>query len=97
MVLDITDGMTGELLKEGTAEPVARIAHKQGFSDKLAAGRYHLETRSLGRNDRLDYQLTLRSTELQPGVSRFVTLPATVPFAIAEDRVVSLTSFGRPI
>src|SRR5581483_6958422 len=58
-------------------------------------GHYVVEARSLGRNDRLDYELTLRSTEIQPGRARFVDLPATVPFAIASDRVVSLTSYGR--
>lgn len=99
VALDISEGMTGELIREaagaGAGEQVARIAHKKDFSGRLEAGRYRLEARSLGRNDRLDYRLTLRSTELQPGAPRLVRAPASLPFAIAEDRVVSLTTFGR--
>ncbi len=68
---------------------------KSGFSGRLEAGAYAVEARSLGRNDRLDYALTLRAKELQPGRPRRVTLPATIPFAIAEERVVSLTTFGE--
>jgi uncharacterized protein len=93
--LDVSDGMVGELIKTGVNDPIARIVHKQGFAGKLGAGRYHLNARSLGRNDRVDYTVSLSSTEIQPGAARSVPLPATLPFAIAEDRVVSLTTFGR--
>jgi uncharacterized protein len=95
VTLDLSDGMTGELFREGAAGPVARVAYKRGFSGRLAAGRYRLDARSLGRNDRLAYTVTLRSAELQPGAARMVRLPAAEPFAIAEDRVVSLTTYGR--
>lgn len=95
VTLDLSDGMAGDLFREGTAEPVARIAYKAGYSGKLEPGKYRLDARSLGRNDRLDYKVTLRSTELQPGFARFVTLPVTETFAIGEDRVVSLTTYGR--
>ena len=61
----------------------------------LQAGQYRLEATSLGRNDRLVYTVGLTSEALQPGVARQVTLPATVHFAVAEARVVSLTSFGN--
>ncbi|MGA2124986.1 MAG: hypothetical protein ABSG76_02430 [Xanthobacteraceae bacterium] len=96
IVLDVSDGMIADLVRQdGEPRAVAKIVFKRGFAGPLPAGRYLIEARSLGRNDRLDYQLTLRSSELQPGVPRFVDLPATIPFAIAEDRTVSLTSFGR--
>jgi hypothetical protein len=95
IVLETSDGMIADLVKVGDAKPLAKIIYKRGFSGQLAAGRYAVEARSLGRNDRLDYELTLRSTEIQPGRARFVELPATIPFAIAADRVVSLTSYGR--
>ena len=96
VVLDTSDGMIADLFKAGgDGQPIAKIAYKRGFTGELAAGRYVVETRSLGRNDRLDYELTLRSTEIQPGRARFVDLPATVSFAIAADRVVSLTTYGR--
>jgi hypothetical protein len=95
IVLETSDGMIADLVKAGDTQPLAKIVTKRGFSGPLAAGRYAVEARSLGRNDRLDYELTLRATEIQPGRARFVDLPATVPFAIASDRVVSLTSYGR--
>src|SRR5262245_63807029 len=88
--------MIADLLREdGEAPPLAKIIYKRGFSGSLPAGRYVVEARSLGRNDRLDYDLTLRATEIQPGHVRFVALPAHIPFAIAQDRIVSFTTFGR--
>ncbi|HEX8663827.1 MAG TPA: lysozyme inhibitor LprI family protein, partial [Beijerinckiaceae bacterium] len=97
--IDIGDGMVGELARadesrQPVAGIVARIMVKSGFSGRLEAGRYAVEARSLGRNDRLDYALTLRAKELQPGRPRRVSLPAAIPFAVAEERVVSLTTFG---
>jgi uncharacterized protein len=96
VVLEVSDGMIADLTREdGGAPPLAKIIYKRGFSDALPAGRYVVEARSLGRNDRLDYELTLRATEMQPEHVRFVNLPATIPFAIAQDRIVSFTTFGR--
>jgi uncharacterized protein len=95
VTLDIGDGMVGEL-KAAEGDPVlGRMLAKSPFKGTLQAGRYRVEARSLGRNDRLDYTLVLNSAELQPGAPRRVSLPATIPFAIAERRVVNLTSFGR--
>jgi len=50
---------------------------------------------ALGRNDRLDYEITLRSQELQAWRCPPGRLARLNPFAVADDRVVSLTSFGR--
>lgn len=94
--LSLSDGMVAELrrLDAPDAAPVARFSGSAAFEGELPAGQYRVEATSLGRNDRLDYTLTLHTDELQPGVVREITLPATVPFSIAADRVVSLTSFG---
>src|SRR5205085_753624 len=93
---EVSQGMIGEIKRLGAPdEAVGKIAEKNGFSGRLNPGRYEIEARSLGRNDRLDYTVSLRAKEIQPGRSRKATLPATIPFAIAEDRVVSLTTFGR--
>ena len=86
------DGMAGDLHRDGTEPAIARITRR--YSATLEAGQYRLDTASLGRNDRLDYTVALTSKALQPGIARQVTLPATLPFAIAEPRVVSVTSFG---
>jgi uncharacterized protein len=96
ITLDISDGMIAELLREGEeTAPLAKLIYKRGFAGPLPAGRYVVEARSLGRNDRLDYDLSLRTTAMQPGQVRLVHLPAKVPFAIAQDRIVSVTTFGR--
>ncbi|HEY4250700.1 MAG TPA: hypothetical protein VGM87_05855 [Roseomonas sp.] len=94
VTLAITDGMGAELHRDGGAERVAAFADGADFRGTLPAGRYRISARALGRNDRLPYRLTLRSNELQPDVPRQVNLPYSLPFAIAEERVVNLTSFG---
>ncbi len=90
--LRLGDAMIGELRRDGAADPPPRIVGQ--WQGTLQAGRYALDVTSLGRNDRAAYTLTLDSDELQPDSPRSVTLPATLPFAIAAPRVVSLTSFG---
>ncbi|TSD84595.1 hypothetical protein FFK22_031875 [Mycobacterium sp. KBS0706] len=94
--LILSDGMVAELrrLAPPEAAPVARFSSSAAFAGELPAGRYRVEATSLGRNDRLDYTLSLHTDELQPDAVREVPLPSTVPFSIATDRVVSLTSFG---
>jgi uncharacterized protein len=89
------DGMAATLRGADAATPLARLlpgVHAQ----ELPAGRYIIEASALGRNDRLDYSLKLRSDELQPGAPRTVYLskPGTQSFALAAPRVVSLTTFG---
>jgi uncharacterized protein YecT (DUF1311 family) len=93
--LEISDGMVAELRAEASPpdQKLARITGR--YTGRLPAGRYRVEAASLGRNDRLDYTLKLGSQELQPDRPRQLSLPAHVPFAIEQARVVSLTSFGR--
>ncbi len=92
--LRIADGMVADLRREGTERPVLRLVGPVPFRGRLEPGRYRLEATSLGRNDRLDYTVSLRTAELQPGVPRQVAPNAQVPFTLAEAGVVSLTSFG---
>lgn len=94
ITLEVTDGMVADLRPAAGGPARARIVHRGGFRGELPAGRWRVEARSLGRNDRLDYGITLGSREIQPDLPRRVALPASIPFAIAEDRVVNLTSFG---
>ncbi len=94
VTLETSDGMSGDLLRIGDDKPVARIAKDKAFEGELAVGRYAVEMRATGRDDRLDYTLELSSEEIQPGSPRFVDLPATIPFVVEQDRVVGLTTFG---
>jgi hypothetical protein len=91
--IDIGEGMIGEIFREG-GDAVGKFAAGRKFSGKLAAGAYRIEARSLAHDDRLDYRIGLSSKQLQPGAPRFVTPPAVLPFAIGEDRIVDVTSFG---
>ncbi|MFT4098478.1 MAG: hypothetical protein QM651_15275, partial [Rhodoblastus sp.] len=92
--LAISDGMIGDIIR-GEKDSVGKVTKDRPFAGKLAAGAYRIEARAIGRDDRLDYSITLKSDELQPDEPRFVDLPARLDFAIAEDGVVNLTSFGR--
>jgi hypothetical protein len=75
--------------------PLGRLIAGTPLKLALPAGQYRVVARSLGRNDRLSYTVTLHADELQPDVPRRVSLPADVSFTIATQRVVALTSFGR--
>ena len=91
--LSLSDGMQGNLIGPDGSQ----AAHPVGgapFHGRLLPGPYRLEATSQGRNDRLDYTVSLTADALQPGVPRDVGLPASLHFALARDQVVSLTSFG---
>ncbi|HEY8136641.1 MAG TPA: hypothetical protein VIF61_02290, partial [Methylocystis sp.] len=93
VALSITDGMTAEILR-GDKQSVGKAAAGRDFHGRLGAGDYRVEARAISRDDRLDYEISLKSKELQPGVPRFVDLPAKVAFSLAQDAAVDLTSFG---
>lgn len=93
VTLKLGDGMTGDLRREGSEAVITRVMG--AYTGTLQAGDYRIDATSLGRNDRLAYTIALSSQALQPGVTRNVTLPGSVSFAIAAPRVVSLTSFGE--
>ena len=93
VTLTLGDGMIGELRRAGSDGAAIRIVGT--YQGRLEAGSYMLEATSLGRNDRLGYSVALDSKELQPGVPRDVTLPASLTLDIARPGVVSLTSFGN--
>ncbi|WP_421994625.1 hypothetical protein [Roseococcus sp.] len=91
--LAIGDDMTATLSRRDGAR-LGVFAGGAPYEGKLEAGAYEVEARALGRNDRLAYTLSLDSDELQPEAPLAITLPATIAFALAEDRVVSLSTFG---
>ncbi len=92
VTLTLGDAMAGELRLAGSDRPGRRVVRQ--FNGRLEPGSYELDVTSLGRNDRADYAVALDSAALQHSVPRQVAVPATLPFAIAAARVVSLTSFG---
>ncbi len=91
--LAISEGMVAEIFK-GEKDGLGKAAGVRKFNKRLGAGDYRVEARALSRDDRLDYEISLSSKELQPGVPRRVEPPATLAFSLASDRVVDLSSFG---
>ncbi len=91
--LAIGEGMVAELIK-GEKDGVGKAAGARKFARRLGAGDYRVEARALSRDDRLDYEISLTSKELQPGAPRRIEPPATLAFSLASDRLVDLTSFG---
>ena len=100
VTLDLGAAMAGTLTRDGGGDGggagagMAPVRVSRRFEGRLEAGRYRLEVASLGRNDRAEYDVALSSAQLQPDAPRSVSLPASVGFAIAARRVVSLTSAG---
>ena len=91
--LSIGEGMIGEIFK-GEKDSVGKVAAGRPFKSKLTAGDYRVEARSLAHDDRLDYEISLDSKELQPDAPRAVQPPTHVDFSLAKDSVVDLSSFG---
>ncbi|MGJ0454200.1 MAG: hypothetical protein ACR65T_13380 [Methylocystis sp.] len=92
--LSIGDGMIGEIFR-GEKESIGKVVAGRPFKSKLSAGDYRVESRSLAHDDRLDYEISLDSKELQPDARRTVQPPTHVDFALAKDSVVDLSSFGE--
>jgi hypothetical protein len=92
--IDLTEGMIGTLFRDDK-DQIARFVAAPQFSGTLKAGHYRIDLMSLAHDDRLDYQITLNSKDLQPGEARFANLPAEFSFHVGTDRVVSLNTFGR--
>ncbi len=93
VTLSVSDGMDAVLLG-ADGRQAAHIVGGTPFQGVLQPGAWRLEARSQGRNDRLDYQISLQAGQLQPGIPTSVNLPGQVRFNLAEPRVASLTSFG---
>lgn len=96
ITLTLGEGMVGHLVQMGPDGAVqARFGQITRVGRRtLPAGHYRVEARATGRNDRLEYTVDLDSGDLQPDAPVRVGLPAFLPFAIGEDRVVSVTGFG---
>ncbi|NLS01362.1 DUF1311 domain-containing protein [Rhizobium sp. P38BS-XIX] len=92
--IDLTEGMIGTLVRNDN-EQIARFVASPQFSGKLKAGHYRIDLTSLAHDDRLDYQITLNTKDLQPGEARFINLPSELTFNVENSRVVSLGTFGR--
>ncbi|WP_244430788.1 hypothetical protein [Methylocystis sp. ATCC 49242] len=91
--LTIGEGMIGDIVK-GEKESIGKVVGDRPFKGKLAAGDYRVDAHSLSHDDRLDYEISLTSEQLQPDAPRRVDLPATLAFSLAHEAIVDVTGFG---
>lgn len=64
------------------------------WKGELPADTYTLRTTSYAPNNRFDYRVEVRVTELVAGQDRITSLPADVPVSLGGDSVVEIGSFG---
>lgn len=91
--LSIGEGMIGDIIRN-EKESVGKVVGDRPFKGRLTADDYRVEARSLSRDDRLDYDITLSSPQLQSGAPKRVDLPARLEFNLASESVVDLSTFG---
>jgi len=97
----LTQEMHGDLFRmTGTgAEKAAYVPPQRGWEGELAAGEYELRTTCVRVNNRVDYSLSVWSQQLVAGLSRGITVPASVPVSVGavgegQAALVELSSFG---
>lgn len=92
------DGMQAELLplsNDGTTGPVlARFSYAAALEKNFPAGRYRISASALGRNNQLDYSLSVVTKQIAAGQPRIVAVPGSVEFVLSEEKLVELSSFG---
>lgn len=96
VMLSVDNEMQGSLLKvNGNAvSELARLTADRAWRGQLPRGSYQLQLRNSRDNNHVRYQLSLSTVPLMAGLSRRLTIPATVPIAVGEDGIVELQSFG---
>jgi hypothetical protein len=93
------DGMQAELLaidaSSGTpGATLARFSYAAALEKNLPAGRYRISASALGRNNQLDYTLTVATRQIAAGQPHSVAVPGSVEFVLSEEKLVELSSFG---
>ena len=74
-------------------ERISDVLSPNGWQGDLPAGNYRLELEHGRLSNRVDYQLTVSSSQLLPGQSRSITAPASVPLSLPAG-LSRITSFG---
>jgi uncharacterized protein len=87
------NGMQSTLVEAG--KPTDKVAlSERSWTGTLPAGDYAVEVVSAAPNSRVDYSLTVSTTEMVVGQKRSVDAPAKLPISIGADRQVEFASFG---
>jgi uncharacterized protein len=79
----------------GTPGGEERVAFaERSWTGQLPAGDYTVEVVSAAPNNRVDYTLSLDSTELLAGQTVSVTTPISLPVSVGRDHQVEFASYG---
>ena len=92
--MTISDGMVAYIFKSNN-EPVGHLTGERHFSGKLPDGDYRIEVKSLAPDDKREYEISLLSSQLQPGMSRALPIPAKVHLSLSKSTLVEITAFAK--
>ena len=95
--LSLSPEMHGELwlIAGKELKSAATVNTAKPWQGTLQEGEYRLELRHARKNNYAPYQLQLNPLPLLAGQRRIVTIPASIPVAVATPSLVELYSFGR--
>ncbi|MEE8304382.1 MAG: hypothetical protein V3S24_18340, partial [Candidatus Tectomicrobia bacterium] len=98
VTMTLKDPMQGELFRidsEDPKTPVVHMAPSKAWKGALPAGDYRLQVVSARRNNRLDYTVSVITTELVAGQHRDIVAPETISIAIGSDSLIDISSYGN--
>ncbi|MBT3222518.1 MAG: hypothetical protein HN348_25880, partial [Proteobacteria bacterium] len=94
--LSLPDEFIGDVFRvdKGEDERVGRRVPGSPFSETLEGGDYRLEVRSARKDNDVQYNVRINTTELLLGQERSVSLPTSLPLVVGTRELVTITSFG---
>ena len=90
----LSRGMAGEVVAEGSAQPLLHLKGGETVRQALPAGRLQLRVRAAPRNNLLRYTLEIQSEELLAGQRRTLRVPAELSVAVSGQGLVEIFSRG---
>jgi uncharacterized protein len=93
VTIAVDNGMRATLVEVGKATGNVALSER-AWTGTLAAGDYAVEVVSAAPNSRVDYGLTVSTTEMLVGQKRSIDVPGKLPISIGADRQVEFASFG---
>lgn len=92
--LSISEGMIADVFNSNQ-ELVGKATQDRPLDMNLPASDYRIEARSLAHDDRVDYEISLSSPQLQPDSAQELTLPVSLDFSLDKPQIVDISSFGH--
>lgn len=90
----LSRGMAGEVLVEGSTQPLLHLVGGETARQLVPAGRLLLRLHAAPRNNLLRYTVEILSEELLAGQGRTLRVPAELPVAVSGQGLVEIFSRG---